>query len=191
MKCGVIRDLVPLYLEGELEPETRKLVEEHLAYCRDCSRHAMRSQLDISDEVNMATSSGARQAVSRVRRRLTGGIALGVIVVLSLGLLSMWASFRQATGLIETAQNRLLSRASRHIYDSGQYLQRSTPPADGEFYFYGVTPLALAQETIETAGRLSQDEAEGALYHRLEDALFSYPSGPGKGVSESPVDGGA
>ena len=34
MKCEIIRDLIPLYLDKVCSEDSRKLVEEHLAECR-------------------------------------------------------------------------------------------------------------------------------------------------------------
>lgn len=36
LNCTVVRDLLPLYLEGLVSDETRELVEEHLDRCPDC-----------------------------------------------------------------------------------------------------------------------------------------------------------
>lgn len=35
--CGLIEDLIPLYIEGDISDETRKIVEEHIGECRSCS----------------------------------------------------------------------------------------------------------------------------------------------------------
>ena len=34
--CGIIRDLIPLYVENMLSPQSVALVEEHLKECEDC-----------------------------------------------------------------------------------------------------------------------------------------------------------
>ena len=36
MKCEIIRDLIPLYLDKVCSEDSRKLVEEHLAECSEC-----------------------------------------------------------------------------------------------------------------------------------------------------------
>lgn len=36
MKCEVIRDLLPVYVENVCSCETRKIVEEHLEVCVQC-----------------------------------------------------------------------------------------------------------------------------------------------------------
>jgi len=38
MKCNIIRDLIPLYLDDVCSEETKELVKEHLNTCEECSR---------------------------------------------------------------------------------------------------------------------------------------------------------
>ena len=37
ISCEVIRDLLPLYVDDVLSPDSRALVEEHLGTCADCA----------------------------------------------------------------------------------------------------------------------------------------------------------
>ena len=39
MKCEIIRDLIPLYLDKVCSEDSRKLVEEHLAECSECRKY--------------------------------------------------------------------------------------------------------------------------------------------------------
>ena len=38
MKCSVIRDLLPLYIDEVCSEDTKKLVAEHLAECEECRK---------------------------------------------------------------------------------------------------------------------------------------------------------
>lgn len=38
INCNVIGDLLPLYVDGAVSEDTKKLVEEHLAECADCKK---------------------------------------------------------------------------------------------------------------------------------------------------------
>ena len=38
IKCSVVRDLLPLYIDKETGSETTALISEHLAVCPDCRR---------------------------------------------------------------------------------------------------------------------------------------------------------
>ena len=54
--CGIIRDLLPLYIDGLTSEETNKLIEEHLASCPECraAYEAMRggenTRADVPEE---------------------------------------------------------------------------------------------------------------------------------------------
>jgi len=39
MKCEVIRDLLPLYVDGVASEESRALIEEHLKTCEGCREY--------------------------------------------------------------------------------------------------------------------------------------------------------
>ncbi|WP_216827372.1 anti-sigma factor family protein [Alkalihalobacterium elongatum] len=49
MKCSLIRDLLPLYVEGDCCPETNKVVREHLGSCSECRElyELMKSPIDV------------------------------------------------------------------------------------------------------------------------------------------------
>lgn len=48
--CGLIKDLLPLYIEGDVSSETKEIVEKHLGECKDCS--ALMSQFS-NDEIKI------------------------------------------------------------------------------------------------------------------------------------------
>ena len=37
LTCGVVRDLLPSYVEGLTSPESNAAVERHLSECPDCA----------------------------------------------------------------------------------------------------------------------------------------------------------
>ena len=39
MKCEIIRDLIPLYLDKVCSEDSRKLVEDHLSECSECRKY--------------------------------------------------------------------------------------------------------------------------------------------------------
>ena len=39
MKCEIIRDLIPLYLDDVCSEESKKLVEDHLSECKECRKY--------------------------------------------------------------------------------------------------------------------------------------------------------
>ena len=50
MKCEIIRDLMPLYLDDICSAETKKTVEEHLADCEECRKYMKQMQTELEVE---------------------------------------------------------------------------------------------------------------------------------------------
>ena len=38
MNCNIVKDLIPLYIDGCCSEESEKVVEEHIGDCDDCKR---------------------------------------------------------------------------------------------------------------------------------------------------------
>jgi hypothetical protein len=53
VKCAVVEDLLPLYIDEVCSEESREIVEEHLAECEKCSVKfkAQKSNLIVSDDI--------------------------------------------------------------------------------------------------------------------------------------------
>jgi predicted anti-sigma-YlaC factor YlaD len=49
MKCSLIRDLLPLYVEGDCSKNTNKVVKEHLESCSNCRElyELIKSPIDV------------------------------------------------------------------------------------------------------------------------------------------------
>ena len=50
-QCGIVQDLLPLYLDGVCGEESRNLVEEHLQACEGCRsiRKELQAELPIQE----------------------------------------------------------------------------------------------------------------------------------------------
>ena len=58
MKCEIIRDLIPLYLDKVCSEDSRKLVEEHLAECSECRKYMKELDGTGSGETEKRRRSG-------------------------------------------------------------------------------------------------------------------------------------
>ena len=47
MKCEIIRDLIPLYLDKVCSEDSRKLVEEHFAECSECRKYMKELETEL------------------------------------------------------------------------------------------------------------------------------------------------
>ena len=52
INCNIIKDILPLYVDGVVSDDTKKMVEEHLDCCEECKKEAeiMKQELNIPAE---------------------------------------------------------------------------------------------------------------------------------------------
>ena len=52
MKCEVIRDLLPLYIDGVCSDESKELIEEHIKECEKCQSYlsSLKESSNIENE---------------------------------------------------------------------------------------------------------------------------------------------
>ena len=86
LTCGVVRDLLPSYVEGLTSQETNTAVERHLADCPDCTR----LRADLARETpqppeEVKEVDYLKKVKRRGRRRLLAAVAVTVLV-LALGI---------------------------------------------------------------------------------------------------------
>ena len=62
ISCNIIRDLLPLYVDGVVSDDTSELVESHLAECEECRKEAER----IKEHLSLPDSCQAEEAEARV-----------------------------------------------------------------------------------------------------------------------------
>lgn len=52
INCNIIKDILPLYVDGVVSDDTKEMVEEHLAHCAECKKEVdlMKQELNIPAE---------------------------------------------------------------------------------------------------------------------------------------------
>ncbi len=55
MKCSLVRDLLPLYIEGDCSTETNNLVKKHLSSCPECTELYEMMEKPLELNVNSAS----------------------------------------------------------------------------------------------------------------------------------------
>ena len=82
--CDVIRDLLPLYADDACSTDSRRLVDEHLAECPDCSGMLKRLQNnEIESDLQMEKQDVIEYGVKRFKRRsaTVGSTVSGVFMI--------------------------------------------------------------------------------------------------------------
>lgn len=94
MKCEVIRDLFPSYIDGLTSEESNELIEEHLKECRECREYLDDMKEDIVQENQPVKNKEAvkpfRKLRQKTRRKIlltAGGAVLACGLIFGGGLL--------------------------------------------------------------------------------------------------------
>ncbi|RXI96494.1 anti-sigma factor [Anaerobacillus alkaliphilus] len=94
MKCSLVRDLLPLYIEGDCSVETNRQVKEHITSCTDCQElyEMMEAPLDVNVTVGPEVDSHSSDFWEKYYGRLIlRGIGLFfliyVIIVVLIGFI--------------------------------------------------------------------------------------------------------
>lgn len=96
-ECSIVRDLLPLYLEGMLSPESAESVEEHLLQCPACAAEldALRFPGGEKPENPPEQPETALKTIKKKLRKRNGLIAV-LSVLLTVAILLTVAALRPA-----------------------------------------------------------------------------------------------
>lgn len=84
-QCNIIRDMLPLYIDDVVCPDTRQWVEAHLRECSDCCSilEGMRKTAAIPAETDISALERFKRHISRGRLIAAVAGALAVLAVLA------------------------------------------------------------------------------------------------------------
>jgi predicted anti-sigma-YlaC factor YlaD len=86
MSCEIIKDLLPLYLDGVCSDDSRTAVEEHLAVCEHCRAElqAMQTALPKGDtEQNLKEAEVVKNLSERWKKGMTKSLLKGILYTIS------------------------------------------------------------------------------------------------------------
>lgn len=85
LTCGVVRDLLPLFLEKLTRPETDEAIKRHLQSCPDCTAYLQRLDQPVPNASGPAADEAAQVDYLRgVRRRWVRRVVAAVAVTMAL-----------------------------------------------------------------------------------------------------------
>lgn len=87
--CEIIKDLIPLYVDGVCSEESKAKVEEHIEHCPDClmTVERMKSHLVLP----MEDSSGVKGFKKFVNKKIRGRALAVILIFVLLWILLNWA----------------------------------------------------------------------------------------------------
>ena len=92
LSCGIIKDLLPLYVDNVCSEESKTIIEEHIADCPKCEAELMnlQSSPDVKAEINTDINKAIKNAGKRIKKGKkkavvkTLSITMALIVVVGL-----------------------------------------------------------------------------------------------------------
>lgn len=92
MKCEIIRDLLPMYLDGLTSKESNMEIETHMEDCELCSQvlQQMQKEMETKEEPEKRKINPFR----KFNRRMKGAVAAAVVICICLGGAG-WKAFAQ------------------------------------------------------------------------------------------------
>ena len=119
LHCELVRDLLPLYCEGRGGTETRRVIEEHLEGCPECSKlldQIRKKRILFQKEPEQKQNNKVRPMTGFSRRNMS----LSAIIALALIFLIFWISFVPFPADIREMEQTLLA-AEELNYITGEY----------------------------------------------------------------------
>ena len=88
ISCNIIKDILPLYLDGVVSDDTKQLVEEHLKICDQCRNEAVTLKQDVvlpaSKSVRLAEKEVVRDLKKKLFRKKFLVSAVSVIITIAI-----------------------------------------------------------------------------------------------------------
>ena len=140
-ECNIVKDLLPLYIDGALSEDSRKLVEEHAALCESCARERQEMMLalprehepDVEQKVLAKAAKNLRRRHMRRGGLLTvAGLLLGVLLIFSANWLH-WYLWED--GSVPMALDQYDVRMS--TLESGQLIFSLVPNGQSQAHGWG------------------------------------------------------
>lgn len=84
LSCNIIRDLLPLYVEGLASEDTRKAVEEHIAACSACRKNL--EKMSKPEKKAAVEDIPVKKVKAALQRQRLKAIALTAVIILILAV---------------------------------------------------------------------------------------------------------
>ena len=116
IKCNIIRDILPLYVENMISDDTRQFVDEHLSQCQECKQELEQIKLNIPLEEKYQDTNAPATVLKRIgldikKNRIFTGVLSATISAIILILLfahltaPQYLSYTESLNLITVNEN--------------------------------------------------------------------------------------
>lgn len=116
IKCNIIRDILPLYVENMISDDTRQFVDEHLSQCQECKQELEQIKRNIPLEEKYQDTNTPATVLKRIgldikKKRVFTGVLSATISAIILILLfahltaPQYLSYTESLNLITVNEN--------------------------------------------------------------------------------------
>lgn len=125
MNCNIVNDLLPLYVDGVLCEDSRKLVEEHVNGCEKCREGLKKMETDIPKMEDKDI-----KPFKKIRRKL---LVRAVLIVILLCVIAAGVFTAQMTWVpVHYAGEELMNQMEVVFMEDGLYIRREELSARGD-----------------------------------------------------------
>ena len=194
-ECNIVRDLLPLYIDGAISEDSRKLVEEHTSICEACSKERREMMLALPENKEPQVERNVlKRAAKKLRRKhmIRGGVIVILGLILGVVLLRGASSLNYYLKYDNHVRMALEDYTVRFsALDNGSLVWSMFPTAPGSFArgfeseptedgtgtiirFYATTTYFPRDMTYSYVFRGRKDDQftlrDGRIYAKLDDA---------------------
>ncbi len=130
-ECEIIQDLLINYVDGVLNPESKKLVQEHLSECEDCQTELNTIKKDINDTSNKDKIELDYLKKVRIKTKIKS-ILIAVIILLLIAFIIFLNNFIKINSIMSRAEKSLQS--NNFYRETSQILSGNHTSITKEYY---------------------------------------------------------
>lgn len=187
--CEIVKDLLPLYIDGVCSKQSKEMVEKHIKSCEECQKleEQMKANLEIPIDTDKSDVKGFKKFI---KKRIWVSV-IAIVLVLVIGVVALnwgitlrWSEIwpkADADGIQASLEivtiNDVMYLHQSDLFGFGQVVDISSPEDDaqGIMKFYlgeqGITtldPRGMSRMWImeEKYTRLEGDKTDGGIQYK-------------------------
>lgn len=150
-ECEIIQDLLVNYADGVLNPESKKLVQEHLSKCQYCQTELNNIKKDIDDTSNKEKIELDYLKKVRIKTKIKS-ILIAIVILLVIAIIIFLNNFLKINSIMSRAEKSLQS--NNFYKETSQILSDNHTSITKEYYKdgkYKISWEVYSDNGIETS----------------------------------------
>ncbi len=134
-KCGVIEDLLPLYIDGVCSEGSKNLVEEHLSECHTCKIKYLNQSEDFDvPQIEIEKNLEAVKPFKKIKGNMTKTILVSLVVLLLVFQTGIYFVTNALNNRVEDFENEALKQ---YILELNEFLGINFPETENRRSLWG------------------------------------------------------